>query len=217
MMPGALLVTSMPFHAGGWATITVEELPDYVVAGQPLTLEYTVRQHGAEFLSGLNGRITATSGKRTVLWAARATRSSGRYAATVVIPGAGDWTLTIESGFGKSRVTLLPITAITTGGMLTRPLSESDRGKRLFVAKGCVTCHAHAAITAGDREMVGGDFAPDLTHKRFEADYLTRYLADPSIIARRSTDLRMPNLRLSRAEIASLAAFINGERSVGLR
>src|SRR5216117_4585908 len=47
---------------GGWAAITVEDLPDYVVARQPLVLSFMVRQHGVRPLSGLNPTVEAKSG-----------------------------------------------------------------------------------------------------------------------------------------------------------
>ena len=37
---------------GGWATISVEKLPDKVVTGQPLDLVFVVKQHGTTPLSG---------------------------------------------------------------------------------------------------------------------------------------------------------------------
>ena len=45
----------------------------------------------------------------------------------------------------------------------------------------------------------------DVTRKHFAADYLKKFLADPSI---RKVD--MPNLKLKQDEISALIAFING-------
>jgi len=38
---------------GGWAVVTVRDLPEYLVAGQQYTIEFQVRQHGRTLLSGL--------------------------------------------------------------------------------------------------------------------------------------------------------------------
>src|SRR6266550_7817248 len=51
---------------GGWAAITLRELPDYLVARQPTQLTFTVRQHGVHPLTGLKPTVEATSGKQRV-------------------------------------------------------------------------------------------------------------------------------------------------------
>ena len=43
----AMVLPPAAIYFGGWASITVEDLPDYVVTGQPVKLAFTVRQHGA--------------------------------------------------------------------------------------------------------------------------------------------------------------------------
>jgi hypothetical protein len=54
-------------------------------------------------------------------------------------------------------------------------------------------------------------FGSDLTDRRFPADYLARFLKDPSI--RPTVDgKRMPNLAMREKEILPLVAFINAER-----
>jgi hypothetical protein len=52
---------------------------------------------------------------------------------------------------------------------------------------------------------------PDLTGKRFDEAYLKRFLADPQKVRPRSPDAswEMPDLDLTKREIASLVAFIN--------
>ena len=44
MLRGLFLASLIAAAIGGWAVITVEQLPDYVTAGQPVTLTFTVRQ-----------------------------------------------------------------------------------------------------------------------------------------------------------------------------
>ena len=51
---------------GGWAVVTVENPPERLTVGVPYTLEYSVRQHGKELLSGLDGRIEARAGGQVV-------------------------------------------------------------------------------------------------------------------------------------------------------
>ena len=55
------VVLAIPVFAGGWAVITLDEIPTGVVAGEPLTIGFTVLQHGKTPMEGLDPTITATS------------------------------------------------------------------------------------------------------------------------------------------------------------
>src|SRR5262249_22564453 len=54
-----ILVTSG--FAGGWAVVTLNDFPDYAVAGKPLNIIFAVRQHGQTLLSGLQPTVSATT------------------------------------------------------------------------------------------------------------------------------------------------------------
>ncbi len=194
---------------GGWAAITVEDLPDYGVVRQPLSFTFTVRQHGVTKLSNLEPRVEArASGGATAGAAAERGKDEGQYTARLVLPEAGVWAVTIHSGFGNSQVTLEPLQVIEPGSQAPA-LAVADRGRRLFVAKGCVTCHLHRDVSGSGVVAVG----PELTSRRLAPEYLQRFLADPSMIGSAN---RMPNLNLKQAEIAALIAFLNGgERQAG--
>jgi hypothetical protein len=59
---------------------------------------------------------------------------------------------------------------------------------------------------------------PALTGRRYPADYLAKFLADPPIASpRQAGSLGMPNLQLKQPEIAALVAFINTEGRVSRR
>jgi mono/diheme cytochrome c family protein len=146
-------------------------------------------------------RAAATAGKR-----------DGEYAASLVLPESGEWTITVHSGFGNSRLSLVPLSAITGGAAAAPPkVSEAERGRRLFVAKGCATCHVHR-----DAQTTGSlDIGPELSERRFAAPYLGRFLANPA--ATRAADrpenqATMPDLNLKSGEIAALVSFLNTER-----
>lgn len=194
-------------EAGGWVVITVTDFPDFVVVGKPVTLAYAVRQHGRHLLGGLTGRIEARAGSSLVRADAVPAPESGHYSATLTLPSAGDWTVDILSGFGGSLSgTRITLPAIGRG----RPapaVSEPERGQRLFVAKGCITCHVH-----GDVEGRSTSAGPSLTAKRYQPAYLKRFLThppqgDPFEPGR----WQMPDLKLHERDIASLMAFINAE------
>src|SRR2546421_9316715 len=53
-------------------------LPDYVIFGQPVTLTFTVRQHGVTRLSGLKPSIEARSGDVTTTASASPGRETGQ-------------------------------------------------------------------------------------------------------------------------------------------
>src|SRR5467141_2963698 len=88
---------------GGWAVVTVKDLPEYFVAGQQYTIEFQVRQHGRTLLSGLRPELViATPAAREIIIPAVARSAPGTYAVTFTAPaGAGDVRLTIRSGFGN--------------------------------------------------------------------------------------------------------------------
>lgn len=217
-VPALLLVPAFPTLIGGWAITVVEDLPEYAVAGQPLTLIFTVRQHGFRPIEGLKPRVEAIGGRELRTYAAASVAShsgrytigpafpgplSGRYMTAVTLPRPGDWIITIHSGFGNSRTTLMPLKAIAPGSPPPPALSEAERGRRLFAAKGCVTCH------------VGMQAGPDLFSKRYTSEYLTQVLADPErVFAGRQATLRMPNLNLNAREIAALTAYLTASKGV---
>jgi len=207
MLSGLLLAPLPSSSMGGWAAISVEDLPDYALPGRPFDLVFTVRQHGVEPLSGLEPTVDFVSGSSRQSVAATATGESGVYRTTVLFPTPGDWTVTINSGFGPSRVTLVPITAIQVAGALPT-LQEAERGRRLFVAKGCVTCHTNAEAPPERSWNIG----PELTGKRYPDELLKQRLTDPKSVM---PEAKMPNLHLKPAEIAALTAFINTERQAG--
>ena len=39
---------------GGWAVVSVENPPDYLLAGKPVAFTFVVRQHGVKRLGGLD-------------------------------------------------------------------------------------------------------------------------------------------------------------------
>jgi mono/diheme cytochrome c family protein len=191
--------------AGGWAVVTVENPPERLVVGVPYTLEYSVRQHGKELLSGLRGKVEARAGRQVVSADARAL-SVGKYAASLTLPSAGSWTITVHSGFGPSKTTMRPIAATATGAPVMA-MSEPERGQHLFAAKGCVTCHVEMKV-----------IPTDIRATRYDEKFVKQLLADPSSMPRRhSAGVEMPNLNLKPAEISALAAYLAGPNSSGTR
>jgi mono/diheme cytochrome c family protein len=206
-LTASCLALSTTLFAGGWAVITLDTLPERIRAGEPITLGYTVRQHGARLLDGLNGAIEASAGSRRVMAAARWDGRPGHYVATLTMPEPGLWSLTIQSGFGggQSTLSLLPLEVLEPAA---HPAAEaaSARGRQLFVAKGCATCHR----IEGRASPAGAVHGPPLVPRKFQADYLARILQNPAVLPPAKFPFRMPNLGLDPPEIDALVAFING-------
>lgn len=201
----------LAFRFGGWAVITVDALPAYLVAGTPTPINFVVRQHGVTPLSMLHPTLVLTSGRTELTTTASPGRLPGQYAATITPPAPGDWTVKIVSGFMNAENTLLPLRAVAAGAPAPRTLADADVGHQLFAAKGCVTCHMR-----GD---VGGKMGPDLTGRRYVPAVVSSFLADPesSPLSKGGVPngVRMPNLGLSSREIGSLVAYLNAESVVG--
>lgn len=118
---GSLLANpSHPATRGGWATITVENPPDHAVAGRPLHLEFTIRQHGVTPMKGLKPTIEMRAGGAVSRVSAAATKKVGRYAADLVFPREGTWSVVIHSGFHESRTTLAPLAVVADGAVAPR-------------------------------------------------------------------------------------------------
>jgi len=208
VLPFAVAAPLAAAYVGGWATITVENLPDYLVAGQPTNVTFSVRQHGFRLMGDLSPTIEARSGKLEQDARGVATNREGYYTATVNVPQTGNWELTIQSGFGpRSKVTLLPIPAVASAARPVVARAETDRGQRLFVAKGCVSCHVNNRVKGSGIWQVD---APDLTDRQLPKEYLQQFLANPAMKTR-----NMPNLNLKPDEIAALIAFQNATGPVG--
>ena len=211
LLPALLLVPVFGKVMGGWATVTVEEVPDYIEAGKSLPLAFMVRQHGVTPLKGVHPMIEARSGGNAARAAAEPGKEAGQYVAALTLREAGDWTITINSGFGNSKLTLLPIRVIPVGSPAPAALAADERGRRLFVSKGCVGCHMRNDVDVGEGATIG----PVLTGKRYEAAWLRKFLADPAANATHTGTFRMPNLELKQADIGFLVAFVNAERRGG--
>ncbi len=184
--------------AGGWSVITLSEFPDYAMAGKPLTLTFSVRQHGTNLVSGLKPSVQASRpGAPAVVVRAMPTARAGEYSATLELDRLGDWSIVIDGGFNpddKTRrsnsIALPPLRVIPAGTAPLVLLSDAERGASLLVTKGCVSCHAPGS----DR---------DVTRKHLIAERLKAFLADPA-----ARQIEMPDLGLRPAEISALASYL---------
>lgn len=113
----AALAVAPLASSGGWATVGFEPLPDGISAGGTWSPTIFVKQHGMTPLGGLQPVVEISDGTGAVEeFSATETSEVGVYEADVAFPSAGDWTVTIHSGFGDSQVTYGPFAVGAPGG-----------------------------------------------------------------------------------------------------
>ena len=77
----------------------------------------------------------------------------------------------------------------------------------MFFAKGCATCHVEMKV-----------IPVDVRSSKYDQKFVKQLLADPQAMPKRhSAGVEMPQLNLTRAEIAALAAYLAGPNSSGTR
>jgi len=216
---GAAVAAIIAFIAGftsfgGWAVVSVAKIPDGWVTGKPLQLTWTVRQHAVSPLYGLKPTIQARSGSKVIegtTWEFNEQGTRG-YRGRLTFPNPGEWQVTIYSGFGRSNAVLVPWNVYDSESKIPT-FTEAERGRRMFASLGCVSCHVHRDV---DIKGQLSDFGPDLSEKKLPAEYLAKFLANPSIKPP-TNGKQMPNLQLKGKDIPALIAFINSDRRITAR
>jgi len=204
-----ILAVTLRLGAGGWAVVTFDTLPESVVASTPVSLSFAVRQHGQTLMNGLQPKVEAVADKHRVVSDAQPAGQTGRYVATLTFPRPANWVITVDSGFGaNSRLTLLPLPVVAKASHSATAQTAAGRGLRLFVAKGCVTCHQNS-LASGNTSL---GFAPPLVARKYDDGHLASILSRPDVVLARSPQPAvggMPNLGLQPDEVTALVAFIN--------
>jgi len=274
-----LLLLTAPAWGGGWAVITLDELPAQVVAGQPLAVSFAVRQHGQRLLEDLDPQISLTHAQTRETFAVSARPKPGEpghYAATITFPQAGEWDWRIDAFWPPQPMPRLNVVAaapaLSAGSALASPSTASstqastpmmigglalaialgalavlvrtrapwaagvmlaaalvstvglvsaakngsavsslpalpavEHGQALFIAKGCIVCHDHAAVRAYRRAFADFSIGPNLTHRAVTPDFLQKWLRDPAAIR---PGTQMPALGLKDDEVNALIAFL---------
>lgn len=125
-----LLVAVPAVLAGGWATVTLDELPGDVHAGEPFTLGFMVLQHGVTPVHDLGKgypvepmivATNPTTGERVEV-IAKPTAELGHFAVEMTLPSEGDWEWSITPRpFGEQELeplTVLPAADTSLIGLL---------------------------------------------------------------------------------------------------
>jgi mono/diheme cytochrome c family protein len=104
-----LFLLATPALAGSWVTITLDELPAEVRAGEPVALGFMVRQHGVHPIDGVDvvvGVKHLPTGER-LEWTAAKAKETGHFTLEAVFPRPGEWTWQVTAE-PFSQVTELP-------------------------------------------------------------------------------------------------------------
>ncbi len=215
---GGLLIAATPTPFGGWVVVTLLDVPEYLEAGKPTTIAFKIRQHGRTVLWDRSPSVTFRRDDvgliRRIFQRDRvvATKGSkyGVYEATITPDEAGEITLTIDTDFQGWMLQLLPMRVVDAADP-PPALSPFERGRQLFAAKGCVTCH-EKIDDPGLAELQTLKFGPYLTGRTFPPDYLVMKIKNPA--ENRGAPVNgvvMPQLELGVADIEALVSFINGD------
>lgn len=120
------LIFVFPALAGGWAVITLDELPSNVVVGEPLTIGFSVLQHGRTPMSDLHPTITAKlSSADPLVISAEPDGKPGHYAATFAFPKEGKWEWSIQAFAMDQPMPTLQVTRANTVSM-NQPLAKTE-------------------------------------------------------------------------------------------
>ena len=190
---------------GGWAVVTVKDVPEYFVAGQPYTIEFQVRQHGWRLMSDVQPelRVSASAGDNQRI--AAKNLGNGAYAVSFTAPRAGQVYLTIAGGWGASNLSLYPAPVVAAGAPPPPALAQADRGRLLFVAKGCNSCHSNIdLVNRPDNQSLA--IGPELGGRHLAREYVIQKIKNPN-------SEKMPTLGLSDVEATAIAAFLNGDHA----
>jgi hypothetical protein len=142
---------TVPAFAGGWATLTLDEYPTDVVAGEEFQIGFTILQHGVTPVRGITPIIsgTLTGAKESISVMAVEEGEPGHYVASLNFPKAGEWSWKIDS-FGtqvmpslsvaepsvaKTETESSPVTNLPVSSMLVSGLGIASVLIGLFAMK----------------------------------------------------------------------------------
>ncbi len=113
-----LLLLAAPLFAGGWAVVTVDELPPSLRAGAATTVGFTIRQHGRHPVNVEDVVVRATDpvNGETLTFTARQEGDVGHYVVEIVLPKAGLWNWEIQPAwFPPMTMAPMPVLDNVTG------------------------------------------------------------------------------------------------------
>jgi len=120
------LAFAIPVFAGGWAVISLDELPSGVVAGEPYNIGFTVLQHGKTPMTDLSPTITARIAKGEILtFFAEPEGKPGHYTAALTFPKGGEWEWSLQAFTMDLQMPTLNVSAMGAAPV-TQPVVKSE-------------------------------------------------------------------------------------------
>jgi len=191
-------------------------MPEYVIARKPFALTFVVWGAGTEpmYVEGLP-KVTANSGAISVEGSVSKAKNPGEYTATLILPRPGLWMIRIqiwtdETGPDRFNGSTLPeLRSIDAGTGAPPQLHQAALGERLFVLKGCNTCHSIpeeklARARESNPTIANG---PYLFERHTPEAYWKRFLAGP-VEPVKVGDIELHKLGLTRSEVEALKVFL---------
>jgi hypothetical protein len=120
------LVLATTVLAGGWAVITLDKLPTDVSAGQPVTIGFTVLQHGRTPMPDLVPTVTLRSGTERIIVPAEEDGKAGHYTATLTFPTEGAWDWSIQAFTMDQPMPALSVSASAASSSATSTSTAPD-------------------------------------------------------------------------------------------
>jgi cytochrome c2 len=119
------LLLVLPVFAGGWAVITLDELPTNVVAGEPVTVGFTVLQHGRTPMTGIYPTVRANLFKDTeFMVSAEPEGKPGHYVATLTFPKEGEWRWFVSAFTMEQLMPMLTVSAPSVAA--SQPVTKAE-------------------------------------------------------------------------------------------
>jgi hypothetical protein len=111
----------VPVFAGGWATTTIDSMPDSIKAGETARIKFTILQHGKTPVHTLywddreallTPIVTATLADSTLEFEAQPAKEVGHWFVDITLPEAGAWDWSIDPKPLGGATQLEPITVV---------------------------------------------------------------------------------------------------------
>jgi len=129
------ITLTIPALAGGWAVISLDELPGKVPANQPLEIGFMLRQHGVTPMRDQSPVITAqlANSTKSVKVSAHAEGKVGHYVATLTLPQSGQWQWSIQAFTVNQPMPALTVIDATMAMPASEPIASNQNPLSLLI------------------------------------------------------------------------------------
>jgi cytochrome c2 len=146
--------------AGGWAVITIDELPTEITAGQAYLIGFTVRQHGQTLRSDLQPivRFDRADAKESFQVTAQRQGAEGHYVAAIEFPSTGQWEWRVDIEQFGMITQPMPALTVKTALAKGQPASLAKIMEFVNVIRRALT--GHTSRTTAPVSLTGAKASP---------------------------------------------------------